>query len=208
MDGAQLLKLIEQAGRPEFVERNLLGRIPWIFEGREPDFDVWRVDVARTAGVAPEAVYVVGSAATGFSMSPYQPGRPFRRLGGEHRPSDIDIAVVSPALFEASWDTFALEDAQRRLRRLLPYRSDVPQDEQLARLRQSVYWGIIAGPHASVCPAVAPYVRQILAAATRRAPCQGYPPRLRIYRRREDLAAYHAQSLGQLTATLRETRRS
>ena len=47
--------------------------------------------------VSPDDICVVGSARTGFSLSPYKFGQPFGRN------SDIDVVVVSSTLFDPSW---------------------------------------------------------------------------------------------------------
>src|SRR5579864_7616044 len=84
----------------EFVEREIIDRRrPWIFDADE-DHQAWRASVAGELGLGPDSIYIVGSAATGFSLSPLKPGRPFRQLGGaDEQTSDIDIALIDSSLF-------------------------------------------------------------------------------------------------------------
>lgn len=56
-----------------------------------------RREVAQAFGVHPDEVIVVGSAKLGFSIAPDQRYKPF-----DDR-SDIDVALVSPELFDAIW---------------------------------------------------------------------------------------------------------
>src|SRR6266487_4096100 len=101
MTPADLLSSINSAtSLRQFVEEHLLTRIPWIFHNDALLYSSWRSAVARGAGVNANAVYLVGSAATGYSLSPTQPGREFRPLNSTSgRPSDIDIAIVDSQLF-------------------------------------------------------------------------------------------------------------
>jgi predicted nucleotidyltransferase len=56
-----------------------------------------RMEVAGHFKVNPNQIVVVGSSKLGFSIAPRKRYRPF------HDGSDIDVAVVSPALFDNIW---------------------------------------------------------------------------------------------------------
>ena len=204
MDSADLLGLLDAASTVgHFVEGRLLSRVPWIFETAEL-FAGWRNDVGAAARVRPEDIYIVGSAATGFSLSPTKPGRPFQRLSpGTSRASDIDVALVGRRLFDEAWEQLLAEDRHGRLGRQLPSRGDISKWQQLSKLRTDVYWGTISHGHTIAGSRTGQRIRLTLAAVTRRAPLAGYYARIRIYRRRSDLVAYHEQSLRRLVNSLR-----
>ncbi|MGY5068415.1 hypothetical protein [Streptomyces griseus] len=100
----------EVSGLPEFwKEFSSLGQevdyfvTARLFEGtpavwpQELSYIKWRHLVATELGVDPIAVQLVGSARLGYSMNPKKEYKKF------HRGSDLDIAVISPDLFEKAW---------------------------------------------------------------------------------------------------------
>ena len=183
-----------------FVEENLLARVPWIFQGDATLFNAWRAAVAREVHIAPENVFLVGSAATGFSLSPSKPGKDFRRAvsGASYRPSDLDIAIVDSAFFQEAWNTIVRFDRGgalgRFLREAYGYKGYETSDD-IKQMRQNVYWGAISHVHATSGTAIAQIFRSLFAATTRIRPFFGHAPKARVYRRREDLISYHEQSL-------------
>src|SRR5262245_52716373 len=108
MNPNELLALIDASPTIDrFVEDHLLSRTPWIFGDAASQFLDWRKEVAHAAQVTDRSIYLVGSAATGYSLSPLKAGRPFKFLASGDRPSDIDLAVVSRDLFERAWERFS-----------------------------------------------------------------------------------------------------
>lgn len=55
--------------------------------------------VAKKFGIDPLHIYMVGSAKLGFSI------KPKRRYGEFNDESDIDLAIISPELFQKVWQT-------------------------------------------------------------------------------------------------------
>src|SRR6267142_6305739 len=105
MDRVELLRLLSSASSlSQFVESSLFSGIPWIFRDDPTEYPSWRRDCASAGNVSPENVFIVGSAATGFSMSPMKAGRPFRPVSRLGPPSDIDLAIVDEDLFTGSWN--------------------------------------------------------------------------------------------------------
>lgn len=115
-----------------FVSLRILECHPSLFGGDELAYFDWRRRVGQGLGVDPSDIILVGSAATGFSLSPQKQFRPF----GDR--SDIDVAVVSHLHFEIAWDA---------LRRVGAKKYDWPRkarealDDHRERL---IYWGTIA----------------------------------------------------------------
>jgi len=179
----------------DFVEHEILGRRPWIFAADEP-YRRWRESVGSSLGLARESVWIVGSAATGYSLSPYKPGRPFRALGGPEETtaetSDIDIAIVAPELFLLAWETILSFDRKRLL----------GGAEYRGKIRLDVYWGLVGSKTIPRNTGPARSVMTAMAAAGRIPPIRGYPLTCRIYRRLEDLRAYHENSLRSLRTEL------
>lgn len=155
--------------------------------------------MARAAGVNANAIYLVGSAATGYSLSPTHPGRAFRPVtSASVRPSDIDIAIVDSKLFELAWNTVIKFDRRGGLSRLIreTYGYDPERiNSDLSEMRRNVYWGAISHAYAVSGTQFAQVLLLLFAATTRSKPFVGHPPKARIYRRREDLVSYHEQSL-------------
>jgi hypothetical protein len=189
----ELRSLLNSQTDSEFVEHEILNRRPWIFDTDEA-YRSWRVIVSSELGLGPDHVRIVGSAATGFSLSPLKPGRPFRQLPGvQGQTSDIDIALIDTNLFATAWDIIVSFDRARRL--------GLSEDAR-AKVRLDVYWGLVG--QYSLPPNTDPArrVRTVRAAAGRMPPLRGYPIRCRVYRRVEDLLAYHTDSLRQLRREL------
>lgn len=203
VEPAQLLHHISSASSVRhWVENEVFDKTPWIFKGDATVFEEWRKRVADAGGVDSGSIYLVGSAATGYSLSPYKPGRKFRLPGiTGTRPSDIDIAIVDNDLFVDLWDVMLTYDRKRRLTEVLAVSGPLRGDE-LERVRQNVYWGAIAN---NCAPAGTLPSRRLLfafSAASRKSPFLGHPPKARVYRRKEDLLAYHEQSVLELVRTL------
>jgi hypothetical protein len=185
----ELKALLNERSDTDFVDRELLGRRPWIFDS-DASFITWRGTIAAELGCPPDTVCIVGSAATGYSLSPLKPGRPFRPTSDPGAPSsDIDLALVDAGLFTAAWDVIVLHDRARRLG---------GSDDARSRTRLDMYWGVVG--HRSV-PVNTDPARRILTAISavgRLPPLRGLPVRCRVYRRLDDLRAYHVNSLRQL----------
>jgi len=193
MTTEELAALLTAQTDIDFDETHLLGRRPWIFD-TDKTYDEWGVAVARALLVDPISVQIVGSAATGYSLSPLKPGRPFRPSGSSVASvSDIDIAVIDTDLFAVAWDTILRLDRTHRLRG--------SHDTRL-KMRVDVYWGVIG--QQSLPPGTDPArsLLRAMAVAGRAPPLRGYRVRSRLYRRHEDLRAYHVSSLRQLRAAL------
>src|SRR5690349_9620535 len=79
-----------------FVTARLLDGIPTMWP-HELSYIRWRHLVATQLGVDPMAIQLVGSARLGYSINPKKNFRKFNAT------SDLDIAVVSPELFEKVW---------------------------------------------------------------------------------------------------------
>src|SRR5262245_60682401 len=136
MDRGQLITLLGSATDEQLIESHLLQPVPWIFQDDAAAYAAWRQALAAESNLQPTSFFLVGSAATGFSLSPLKPGRDFRPLsaaGGDA--SDIDVAIVSPGVFFQAWNVIVAFDQDRALR--LGY-------DDIQKLRQHVYWGFVS----------------------------------------------------------------
>jgi hypothetical protein len=190
-----LHSLLKSHSDVEIVDQVLLRQTPWLFASAT-DFLQWRRLVAAGFAVKIDSVFVVGSAATGFSLSPYKPGHPFRvstdDLGS---PSDVDLAIVSPALFVSAWDAIVSHDRTRQLRWSF---------EDHRRVRQNIYWGLVSSDRVPRNTDPSRRMLGALAAAARERPVRGHVLKCRVYRRADDLRAYHIDSLRALRTAVRE----
>lgn len=186
-----------------FFEEHVVGRVPWIFGADQNLFSEWRRDAAAALGVGPEALFIVGSAATGFSLSPLKPARAFRRVVPDQPfayASDIDIAVVDEELFTRAWDTVLQYDRRRLLYKV--FRGSL-SSEGIGKIRQDIYFGCVSDAHTIIGTPPAQRLRALVSLTSRTSPFLGHRARARLYRRHEDLVSYHEQSLRQLLGALR-----
>ena len=188
----ELMKLLARRDNDEFVDAELLNRRPWIFEA-DAEYHSWCKSVADALKIEKEHIHIVGSAATGYSLSPLKPGRPFRRLGSSQRASDIDLAITSEDLFEESWNTIVSFDRRHSL--------EMAREER-EKMRTDIYWGLVGQRSLPTNTHSARRILTALSIATRTPPIRGHVVRCRIYRRKDDLRAYHVNSLRQLRAQL------
>ena len=170
---------------------NIVSSAPWIVSRFELEAAWTRPVVAKLAGEGfPNVgVHVVGSGAVGFSLSPTKMGSGFRELGSHAHPSDIDLAVVSPALFTRAWDEVLQEDY-------------VAPRVVNGSVRSSVYWGRIDHPKLPSRTKIRPVLRSGLDALQRSGRLKGYKMTVRMYRRTEDLRAYLEWSMRRLLKEL------
>ncbi len=75
----------------DFCRKHILHGEPYIFNFRDAEFYEFRKRIANKFGIPFHEVYITGSAKLGFS--------PFKRRAFDYD-SDIDVALVSPTLFE------------------------------------------------------------------------------------------------------------
>ncbi|WP_327259294.1 hypothetical protein [Streptomyces sp. NBC_01240] len=122
-----------------FVTARLFDGTPAVWP-QELNYIKWRHLVATELGVDPMAVQLVGSARLGYSMNPSKNYRKF------HEGSDLDIAVISPELFEKAWGELRdiIEDdlfAQRKnqLRKLV-FEECIALDIVLPHLSFGEHW--------------------------------------------------------------------
>jgi hypothetical protein len=116
---------------PERMAQALLAEnTPFVFRDSAQGYALLRGHISESLSVDSTSVCIIGSALTGFSMSPDNYSRAF----GET--SDIDVLVVSERLFDAAWSTILKWHYPRRGRRL-----DTPDRQWMSDRRREVYWG-------------------------------------------------------------------
>ncbi|MFD0557090.1 hypothetical protein FB566_2345 [Stackebrandtia endophytica] len=79
-----------------FVTARLFDGTPAMWP-QELKYVKWRHQVASALEVDPMAIQLVGSARLGYSINPKKNFKKF------HKDSDLDIAVISPELFDKAW---------------------------------------------------------------------------------------------------------
>lgn len=195
MNRGQLKTLLDTCPFADFVDKHILNRRPWIF-GSDQEYSQWKQDIRKALGPIADQVTIVGSAATGYSLSPLKICRPFRQLDVKSQDvSDIDFAVIDSKIFEDAWGTIVELDRSGRYR---------VADEDKQKIRSDVYWGYISG---SVLPrgtTAATRVLEIRSTLGRHPPLRGYKINCRVYRRRVDLSGYHVSSVRRAKAALAE----
>jgi hypothetical protein len=80
----------------EFVHRWLLSSHPFAFRAVDGSYPEFKAELATRLQVHAAEMTIVGSAQLGFSLNPSQLLRRFRRE------SDIDVVIVSSAVFDGT----------------------------------------------------------------------------------------------------------
>lgn len=170
----------------DFASRYLLDRVPWLFFDRS-QYIAWKAELAADLEVDPYMVIVVGSAATGYSLSPT---KNFSAFGQR---SDIDVAVVSQRHFDEAW---------RWLRELGPVKlltKGTVEHEMLSWHRRNLVFdgAIETNKLLSLLP-FGPTWATGLGRAGKREPTVGRPVKVRLYRDFESLRQYHVAGINEL----------
>ena len=188
----ELSVLFDELSDEQFVESQVLRPVPWILRARPEDYDGWRQVVAAAGGLPADAIWLVGSAATGFSLAPESLGRDFKDAT-DASPSDIDLAVVAESPFVAAWDTVLSFDRRRQFYRI---------GRSKARVIEDIYQGHL--DIFSIPPDTGAHRDLILIAnaASRLRLFRGHRATVWTYRRLDDLRDKQLSSVRRARATL------
>lgn len=124
----ELRTLIFTTPVEQLVDQHVFAGVPHVFRDVPSDHQLLLEDLASSLELPTEAITIVGSAKTGFSMDPEAFGTPF------HDESDIDVVVVDSGRFDRLW--FALVGWEYRLGPQKGYRR-----AWLKRRQEEIYWG-------------------------------------------------------------------
>jgi hypothetical protein len=162
-----------------------------LFSDRSQYID-WKTALAADLEIDPYMLIVVGSAATGFSLSPEKEFAAFRPG------SDVDVAVVSMRHFDDAW---------RWLRDLGPEKllSKFERDMFTWHRRNLVFDGAIATERLLSRLSFGPKWASGLGHAGKREPTVGRAVKARIYRDFESLRKYHETNINELKLRLSST---
>lgn len=164
------------------VANDLFVKDPWIFHNRPSDAIRFQ-RIAHNFGLLEDdcKMLVMGSGATGFSLSPYKLGNRFSpSQSASVRISDLDIVLVNDLLFQKAWDD--LRHEERFANRL----SDV--------VRYDIYWGRVQNYNIVPRTRVSITVRD-LSSALRKEIFKGHKVNVRIYRTVKDLMDYNIRGV-------------
>lgn len=181
---AKVADLVEAALtlEPEkFCSHQILDRVPWLFDDRAAYIE-WKQSLAEALGVVPYAICIVGSAATGVSLSPSKEFSLF------HERSDIDVAVVSNHHFDLAW---------RKIRDLSlhPMLLSNGVRKKIDQHRKGLLFdGCIATDKVLSMLEYGPAWRDALLRAGTNPPVVGHEVKARLYRDFESLRAYQLKS--------------
>ena len=125
------MALVDDADVNTLTSRLILDRLPYAFDSKIQYLD-WRDDLGESLELDGRDLTLVGSAATGRSLSAR------KQFGIFGKGSDIDLAVVSHAHFDRAWTWFRLTDPTL----LMLDEEGIRQFEQ--HRKHHVYEGVIA----------------------------------------------------------------
>ena len=165
----------------DFCSHQILDRVPWLFDDRAT-YIGWKQSLAEALRVDPYAICVVGSAATGVSLSPTKDFALF------HERSDIDVAVISHHHFDLAW---------RKIRdlSLQPKLLSNTKREKIERHRRGLLFdGCIATDKILSMLEYGPAWQDALLRAGKNPPVVGHTVKARLYRDFESLRAYQLRS--------------
>jgi hypothetical protein len=94
------LSELRRLGSDAMVNYYLLEGVPAFFADNWESYCSFKEEISRKFGVHPKTVMLVGSGRWGFSTSPEKFPQAFDK-GKE--PSDLDVVVADPALFDRAW---------------------------------------------------------------------------------------------------------
>ena len=190
MNRDTLIESLKRESPSAFLEAHMFDRIPALFGEDRTQYVAWKRILAESIEVDAACIIVVGSAATGTSLSPNKHFKPFDDT------SDVDVAVISSYHFTESWRYLRM-NGDRRLN--VDVRTRIAWDEHVKRY---IYWGTIATDRLL---GILPFGLQWLAAITKMSntrPTEGRTINLRIYADYESLRAYQLQSVKNLRDSL------
>lgn len=172
------------------VGRWVLERIPFIFQENADAYSQWRHRMARGLDVDACDIALTGSAAAGFSLSPYKSLKPF------DEDSDIDVAIVSPYHFDVAW---------RYLRGLGSDLYKLTPAEQLSvadHRKRLIYWGTVATDRFLARLPFGARWLSVLSDVSGEFPALGREINARLYRDFSALRAYQTDGLRKLRESI------
>jgi hypothetical protein len=104
MNSNELLRQLRTIGPVEFANTRLFDAHAWCFPTMSgSEYEDVKSEFAAIFRNSPSDIAIVGSAKYGYSMAPQKAFRPFQPNDDEADPSDLDLVVVSKALFNSTW---------------------------------------------------------------------------------------------------------
>lgn len=104
MNSNELLRQLRTIGPVEFANTRLFDPHAWCFPTRSgSEYDDVKAAFGQIFRSSASDIAIVGSAKYGYSMAPKKAFRPFQPNEDVADPSDIDLVVVSKALFNSTW---------------------------------------------------------------------------------------------------------
>jgi hypothetical protein len=166
----------------EYVSHRVIDRVPSVFSDRRSYIE-WKQKLAGDLEVDPYGLILVGSACTGYSLSPHKNFRAFNTK------SDFDVAVISDQHFDEAWRF--LRDLGSRIHKL-------PTDSKRAvnsHRSGHVFDGVIATDKiVQFLPFGKPWVTA-LESATASSPADGREVKVRLYRDLYALRTYQQRGV-------------
>ncbi len=112
------------------ISKWIIEKIPYIFGGDYETFIHTKIQIGEMLGVDSCAVIFVGSASTGFSLSPNKNFKSFDEY------SDIDIAIISNYHFNIAWHSIRNVDINKQMPEV--------KNSIIDHRQRLVFWGTIA----------------------------------------------------------------
>lgn len=162
------------------VSKWVVEKLPHIFNGNYESFLQTKLKLSKLLKVDSCSIIFVGSACTGFSLSPFKNLREFNEK------SDIDIAIVSHYYFDVAWHAI-------RNTNPFDYNTEV-QSAIKEHATKFIYWGTIA---TDKILGIMPFAKEWIHAQeviSKEPVFENRKVNFRLYQDHEALRAYHLRN--------------
>lgn len=169
-----------------FVGHWILERTPYIFDKNLNAYSKWRHLLAKGLNIDACDIIIIGSASTGFSLSPYKNYKWFDLN------SDVDVAIISQYYFDISWQFLRGLGSERYSF------TNTEQDSVKEHTNRLIYWGTVAADRLLPRLPFGTQWMEVLEKMSRESPVDGRKINVRLYKDFTALRAYQTDSITKL----------
>lgn len=125
----QFEELLRTEPLGDVVDTHLLSGLPFVFRDSPQDLEMLQTHLSDRLKCDAVDIRIVGSGRIGFALNPHNYPRAYTSE------SDIDVVVISEAIFDTYWQTFLDWNYPRR------YRLSRPEQRWAWKRQDDLWWG-------------------------------------------------------------------